>query len=555
MRSLNSRKSGSKFRARQAESNIERLEGRTLLSSVVVNTIADSTDAAGSKTVSLRDAIAIANASTTPTTITFSPTVFNAPKTILLNGTQLRPTGTQAETIIGPAAGVTISGGGKTQVLVTSGRVEIENVSIVDGKSVNGDAGTGGGIFNVGNLTLINSTVSGNTALGDGGGIESSSGTPSNLTLINDTITGNTSGASNGNGGGGIRAQGGLTMVNCTVAGNTAVDSGGGLSWNGGPTTVSIANSIIAGNSATGKGPDVAGTITSAGFNLIGKTDDSTGWTSKDQTGTIAKPLSAKLGSLANNEGPTETLLPLAGSPAINKGSNTLIASGTTTDQRGLPRIYNSTVDIGAVEVQPLIQIKAPANQKATQGVSTSVTLGSFTQYTNDGPFKDTITWGDGSASTTLSLTAAGTIPATAHVFAKSGTLTVTETITDAKSNKSNTITFTDVVSAPPSSISGTVFDDANGDGKIDDGEFGVGLWTVYLDLNKDGKLDTGDKSVTTDINGKFSFTGLAAGTYVVRVVPVTGTVATKPTTNMLTITLTAGQNSTGNLFGEKAVA
>ena len=42
-------------------------------------------------------------------------------------------------------------------------------------------------------------------------------------------------------------------------------------------------------------------------------------------------------------------------------------------------------------------------------------------------------------------------------------------------------------------------------------------------------------------------------GTYTVRVVPVTGISATKPTGNLLTITLAAGQNSIGNLFGEKA--
>jgi hypothetical protein len=43
----------------------------------------------------------------------------------------------------------------------------------------------------------------------------------------------------------------------------------------------------------------------------------------------------------------------LAGSPAIDKGSDALIPSGLTTDQRGLPRIVNGTVDIGACENQP----------------------------------------------------------------------------------------------------------------------------------------------------------------------------------------------------------
>ena len=42
----------------------------------------------------------------------------------------------------------------------------------------------------------------------------------------------------------------------------------------------------------------------------------------------------------------------LPGSPAIDAGSNTLIPSGVTTDQRGQPRIIGSTVDIGAFESQ-----------------------------------------------------------------------------------------------------------------------------------------------------------------------------------------------------------
>ena len=40
----------------------------------------------------------------------------------------------------------------------------------------------------------------------------------------------------------------------------------------------------------------------------------------------------------------------LPGSPAIDAGNNALIPAGVTTDQRGLPRIVNGTVDIGAFE-------------------------------------------------------------------------------------------------------------------------------------------------------------------------------------------------------------
>ena len=114
-------------------------------------------------------------------------------------------------------------------------------------------------------------------------------------------------------------------------------------------------NCIDAANSFTASGansPDAGGAFNSLGFNIVGKSDGSTGFNGSDLTGTIANPLNAKLGTLANNGGPTQTILPLPGSPAIDHGFNALVPSGVTTDQRGLARIVNGTVDIGAVEVQ-----------------------------------------------------------------------------------------------------------------------------------------------------------------------------------------------------------
>jgi predicted outer membrane repeat protein len=58
----------------------------------------------------------------------------------------------------------------------------------------------------------------------------------------------------------------------------------------------------------------------------------------------------AGLGALANNGGPTQTRLPLFGSPVIDAGDNALVSAGATADQRGLPRISRKKVDLGAVE-------------------------------------------------------------------------------------------------------------------------------------------------------------------------------------------------------------
>jgi uncharacterized protein (DUF2141 family) len=100
--------------------------------------------------------------------------------------------------------------------------------------------------------------------------------------------------------------------------------------------------------------------------------------------------------------------------------------------------------------------------------------------------------------------------------------------------------------------ISGTVFNDSNGDGKQDDGELGLGDYTVFIDLKGTGTYASGDPTFVTGQSGAWSFTGLKAGTYRIVVEPYSGATATTP--KVLTITLKAGGKSTGNVFGEKAI-
>ena len=164
-------------------------------------------------------------------------------------------------------------------------------------------------------------------------------------TLTNCTVSGNTSG---GEGGGLYNIYTNATLTNCTVSGNSAL-AGGGLYNGRGTITENLGNTIVAGNTA-GTSPDVSGGFTSLGNNLIGETDGSTGWVGSDLTGTVAAPLDAVLAPLGNYGGPTQTMALLPGSPAIDAGNNALIPAGITTDQRGLPRIVNGTVDIGAFE-------------------------------------------------------------------------------------------------------------------------------------------------------------------------------------------------------------
>ena len=122
----------------------------------------------------------------------------------------------------------------------------------------------GSGIFNTENLELINSSVSGNTTNGDGGGIYSSGG---RLRIDNSTIENNLVG---GNRGFGRAYGGGIATVNSTVeitgssiAGNTAeLEGGGGLDFRN--SQVIITDSSIVDNLSSGAG----------GINSLGSTVD-----------------------------------------------------------------------------------------------------------------------------------------------------------------------------------------------------------------------------------------------------------------------------------------
>ena len=125
------------------------------------------------------------------------------------------------------------------------------------------------------------------------------------------------------------------------------------------PQTITLDNTIIAQNShfvASSTVPDdIAGTLSTyppSTFNLIG-TGGAGGLTNGvngNQVGVASPGLAS---GPAYNGGPTETIALLPGSPAIDAGSNAL--DGLPYDQRGLPRIYNGTIDIGAYEFQPAL--------------------------------------------------------------------------------------------------------------------------------------------------------------------------------------------------------
>ena len=423
----------------------------------------------------LRQAIANAANAPAPPVITFAPNLSG--QTILLTTSTLTINTNLTIDASALPGGIQINGQGRVQIFyVAYGNIVVLNWLTMTNGDGNDDDGEGGGIYNEGTMTVNQCTLSGNSA-SDGGGIYNNGTlTVNQCTLsgnsggfgggiLNDgTLTVNQSTLSGNNGGdgggicnygtltvnqstlsgnsayvgGGIFSHGTLTVNQCTLSGNNASDAGGGvynlgtamvnqstLSGNSGGSDggggifnsgpLAIANSIIAGNSA-GVGADIFNTshLIYGDSNIIQLVDYNGG----DINGPVPINAAPNLAPLGNYGGPTQTMPPLPGSPAIGAGS--VAGNIFTTDQRGYPRTQNGLMDIGAVEL-PTIQFTASP---------TNAPVGASVQFT--GPGVDS----DGSAVTQWSWSfndgATSTAQNPTHVYSSGGIFTATLIVTNS---------------------------------------------------------------------------------------------------------------------------
>jgi parallel beta-helix repeat protein len=382
------------------------LAGSANAATFQVNKLGD----AGSGT--LRQAILDANGNGTADTISFASgltgtiTLTSGPLTITdavdvqgPGAAQLSVSGNNASQVFyvkSPASGsVTISGLTLTGGFSSGHGGAIEDTAILTNFTLSGLVVSGnhadyaGGIDYNGTVpfTLRSSTVSGNTATHNTGGLYVGSGaTIQNCTIANNTgqdfgsgmylytsdkpitventtVTGNH--ALNGNGGG-VSAHasgtGSIAFIGSTIAGNSAVNpsgtaKGGGIFDVNPINPITLHDTIVAGNKAN-LAPDASAVFNSA-FSLI---QDPSGAVVNDNVpGSTITGQNPQLGALADNGGPAQTMALAATSPAVDKGS----AFGLTGDQRGVQRpidlasVPNSTAagadgsDIGAFELQP----------------------------------------------------------------------------------------------------------------------------------------------------------------------------------------------------------
>jgi parallel beta-helix repeat protein len=421
--------------------------------------------------------------------------------------------------------------GGGIGVQSIGGNLVIRN-STISGNTANGVpptggfAGSGGGIYfaNKGTLLLDSSTVSGNVSVaGEGGGIYffGNVGT-AGLVIRNSTISGNSAGAN----GGGIDLNtvvGTLLIQNSTITGNTAGGTigGGGISQSYATSaTISVVSSIVSGN-ANAVAPDIlSGGTVNVNFSAVGS---ATGFTPSATSGNnLPFGTNLLLGPLADNGGPTKTQALGTGSPAINAGSN---PAGLTTDQRGgtFARVSGPAADIGAFELQATAQaqvasvvVNAGQANLVQRSVVTNLTvtfdrLVSFTngatnafQLTRTGP-------GTPNGNVTLTVDTSGsTATQTVAKLTFSGSLTEGSAATPSliDGNYALTVLSAGITGGLASGDSTTnvfrLFGDVNGDKAVNGLDLtafrtafgsvqGNPTYVPFLDFNGDGAIDGAD--------------------------------------------------------------
>jgi hypothetical protein len=357
--------------------------------------------------------------------------------------------------VIESAPGVTkpiLDGANANTVLTVTNNMSL----VIDGVTIqHGNALDGGGIANEsgGTLTVNRSTFTANTGINGGGAIANGdNGGSGKLTVTGSTFTADTTG---GRGGaidnGDYGGSGALTVTGATFTGNTvgsgshggAIDNGD----NGGSGTLTVNGSTFTGNSAGGGDGGAidngdyngggSGTVTVTGSTFTANTahlggtidngiaggtaaaadifagscDEASGvWTDRGynvgsdtscQNGGTGDATSANLanllGPLANNGGPTQTVLLLPGNPASGLMPNPAgVLCPVAADQTGQSSPPGAPCNAGALQPHPAISavkvtgtVSAPVVTMNGTGFGTLANLGPSTPACGGGSGSD----------------------------------------------------------------------------------------------------------------------------------------------------------------------
>jgi CSLREA domain-containing protein len=258
---------------------------------------------------------------------------------------------------------------------------------LVDGNTVGGAGGLGGGIFtaqsattvvegsklssnqapfggaifdlgapSAGGSQIFRSLLTHNSAAAGGAVFE---GTGGSITLHNATIEGSTADIA----GGAVRTRGGTVLLkNSTVSSNAAGKEGGGIATRDGaggePASVTLHNTIVAANTDADDGahPDcfdvTGGRFHSGGYNIIG-IGDGCGLqpAAGDQIGTAASPVDPGLAPSTRFAGGLQPTWPIQPTSNAVDAGDPSPGGCEPEDARGVPRSLGGRCDIGAYEL------------------------------------------------------------------------------------------------------------------------------------------------------------------------------------------------------------
>lgn len=221
--------------------------------------------------------------------------------------------------------------GGSSAPVFNAGSLDVLWSSFIN----NIKSSDGAAIANYGaHMTVANSTFSGNQAGGKGGAIFSNT----RFVITNSTF--NTNRATIG---GAIYQQGiAQSQIDyATIVANSATSFTGGIAVDSASTaTVAISRSILSAN----VNGNCSGALSSGGYNLWSGTSCPFSAVGDTTAGGALEPA-----LLANNGGPTKTMLPDPGNTAIDHIPNA--ACQVSIDQRSGGRPFGAGCDSGAVEV------------------------------------------------------------------------------------------------------------------------------------------------------------------------------------------------------------
>jgi hypothetical protein len=261
-------------------------------------------------------------------TVTYALTKVSAAGTVKVGGTiydnVVVPDSLPGLTISGadaPAGSpAVIDGGGTARVMSANKPLTVDHLTIRNGKTT----GNGGGIFAGDDLTVLNSTLTGNTGV-SGGSIY---GWYSDVVIIDSTITTSSSTTAGFGGGAVFDGYGSVSVIRSTLAGNKAPSGGGGAVYMYDVAPLSVVDSTISGNTATNAGGGLSGRYITVVNSTIANNTASFGGAISNVSGTssvIASTISGNSAGAINTVNGTTRI----GATILGSGAGGSMCSGS----------------------------------------------------------------------------------------------------------------------------------------------------------------------------------------------------------------------------------